>query len=290
MRLPARVLVPLMLLAVALMALLSRGGHLPASAQLPPESPTPIPTMPPEPFAPGGRAVPIPQPTAMPPIRPLPPVPPLGLVRLDRFTATVDIQDQTAFTAVDLDFRNNGDRQDEATLLFPIPPGVAVSDFTMTVNGETLEGELIGREEAARIYTSIVASRRDPALLEYAGQNLLRARVFPVPPRGESRLTIRFTQLLERENGAVRYRLPLTAGADVGPTLSKLALNVTVSGSQGVLSLPTPRQPRADVERTHTSRRRRRRIRATHRDSTRSPAQLPAVPHQPQPVTHSRPS
>jgi Ca-activated chloride channel family protein len=190
----------------------------------------------PDPLVP---AVTVPQPP-----RPLPPVtlPPPTPVRLDRMDVMVEIDGQIAATTVDLVFRNPGARPEEATLLFPVPPGIAIADFTLTVDGQTLEGEVLGRDEATRIYTGIVQRQKDPALLEYVGLNVLRARVFPVPPGGESRLTLRFTQLLPVENGTLRYRLPLSAGAETGPTLARLTINARVANERGIGSLFSPTQ------------------------------------------------
>lgn len=216
-RLP--LLTAMLLLVIATVAVIRTAAPAPVGAQFPPTPDTRIAT----------------------PRPPLPPVPPPpSPVLLDRMKVVAEVQEQTAFSAVDLTFRNPTDRPQEATLLFPIPPDVAVSDFTMTIDGQTLEGELLDRDDATRIYTGIVQRQRDPALLEYVGNNLLRARVFPVPPRGESTLTIRFTQLLPLENGAIRYRLPLSAGADVGPRLSEVAITVRVTSAAGVRSVFSP--------------------------------------------------
>jgi len=153
---------------------------------------------------------------------------------------TAEVDGLIAVTTTDLIFRNPSDRPQEATLLFPIPSGVSITDFTLTVDGTTREGEILDRDEAARIYTGIVQRQRDPALLEYVGSDVLRARVFPVPARGESRLTLRFTRLLRPENGALRYRLPLNAGPDSAPALSSLTINVRVQNLAGVGSLFSP--------------------------------------------------
>src|SRR5215207_6229853 len=179
--------------------------------------------------------------TTMPvPPRPVPPLPPATPVRLDRMTVNLRVQDQLATTTVDLVFVNPGERPAEATLLFPLPPGAAITDLTLTVDGMTFEGEILGRDEAARIYTEIVRSLRDPALLEYVGSDVVRARVFPVPPGGESRLTLRFGHLLRAENGALRYRLPLSVGTDVGPTISRLTVNARAVNARGISALFSP--------------------------------------------------
>jgi len=153
---------------------------------------------------------------------------------------SVLVEDQLARSTVDLVFVNPSDRPQEATLLFPLPAGAAITDLTLTVNGQTFEGEILGRDQAAQIYTDIVRSLRDPALLEYVGLDVVRARVFPVPPRGESRLTLRFSQLLRLENGTLRYRLPLSAGTDVGATISRLSISVRAANARGLSNLFSP--------------------------------------------------
>ncbi len=201
-------------ITMAIVIVVSFPNDPPAKAQQPP---------------PNGPGVPVAPPRPTPP----PPLP----VLLDRMDVNVAISGVVAQTTVDLTFKNSSDRAQEAIILFPVPAGAAVSDFTMTVDGQTLEGEILGSDEAARIYTSIVQRQRDPALLEYAGQNVLRARVFPVPPRGESRLTLRLTHLLTPENGAVRYRLPLGIGEHAPATISRLTINAHVTSPDGVRSL-----------------------------------------------------
>ncbi|MGH2588833.1 MAG: VWA domain-containing protein, partial [Dehalococcoidia bacterium] len=84
---------------------------------------------------------------------------------------------------------------------------------------------------------------RDPALLEYAGLDAVRVRVFPVPARGESRLTVRFSHFLPAESGALRYRLPLGAGADLSPALSHLTISARVTNGRGVGALFSPTHP-----------------------------------------------
>lgn len=181
---------------------------------------------------------------AVPPIPPRTPIPtvtpPNPAVRLDRMSVLADIDESVARTTVELVFTNAGDRAGEATLLFPLPYGAAVTDLTLTNLGQTIEGEILGRDDAARIYTGIVQRQRDPALLEYVGLGLVRARVFPVPPHDESRLTLRFSQVLVPEAGRTRYRLPLSSGTEQLAPLSSLSVRVRVSSARGVRSIFSP--------------------------------------------------
>src|SRR3954470_17454172 len=106
-------------------------------------------------------------------------LPPLAMVN---HKVTIAIEDQVALTRVEQTFRNHTDRQLEATYVFPVPKGASVNKFTMWVDGKETKGEMIEAARARQVYNDIVRRTQDPALLEYIGQNLLRMRVFPVPP------------------------------------------------------------------------------------------------------------
>src|SRR5213595_3106517 len=108
-------------------------------------------------------------------------LPPLAMLN---HKVSIKIDEQVAITRVEQTFRNHTARQLEATYIFPVPKGASVNKFTMWVDGKETKGEMIEADKARDIYTSIVRRTQDPGLLEYMGNNLLRLRVFPVPPKG----------------------------------------------------------------------------------------------------------
>ena len=73
---------------------------------------------------------------------------------------------------------------------------------------------LLPKEEARRIYSSIVAKLRDPALLEFAGFNLVRTSVFPVPPGGRQRVRLTYHHLLPLVGTRIDYVLPRSEALD----------------------------------------------------------------------------
>jgi len=123
-------------------------------------------------------------------------LPPLAMVY---HRVSIAIEDQVAITNVEQSFRNHTDRQLEATYVFPVPRGASVNKITMFVNGQDVAGEMVEASKARQIYTDIVRRTQDPGLLEYLGYNLMRLRVFPIPPKGDQRLTLRFTSVMPQE-------------------------------------------------------------------------------------------
>ena len=159
----------------------------------------------------------------------------------------VFVKSQRASTTVQQVFGNTTGRQLEATYLFPIPESASVADFTMWVNGREMSGEVVEANRARQIYTDIVRRTRDPGLLEYAGQDLFRARVFPVPPQGEIRIEVVYHQVLEFDAGLIEYRYGLSPTcARMNGRVGAFSFVARIEADQRIKSLYCPNY---DVER-----------------------------------------
>ena len=145
------------------------------------------------------------------PIEPVIIVPVSAGVVITRYQVTAAVQDQVATTRVVQTFFNPGPTPVEATYFFPIPEQAAITEFNMVVDGQTVEGRIMPRDEARAIYEDIVRQQRDPALLEYVGRDLFQARIFPIPAGGSREIQLSYSQVLPREGGLTRYRYPLNA-------------------------------------------------------------------------------
>ncbi len=131
---------------------------------------------------------------------------PLHLKYLD---VNAEITDGVAVTTVKQTFHNVSGRQIEGTYVFPLPADAAVGDFQMTMNGQTLRGEVLDQDAARQAYEEIVRRLRDPALLEYLGDRMYRASIFPIPPGGLVEIQLSYTQTLTATGGLGAYRYPL---------------------------------------------------------------------------------
>jgi Ca-activated chloride channel homolog len=130
---------------------------------------------------------------------------------------SVEIKDGTAVTRVEQIFQNDGPSQLEAHYIFPLPKGAALSEFYLWVNGQKTKGEVLEREKATTIYEGIVRRLADPGLLEYMDSDVFRMRVFPVPARGEQKIELAFSQVLNYSSGLYHYHYPLGATAKGQP-------------------------------------------------------------------------
>jgi Ca-activated chloride channel family protein len=101
-------------------------------------------------------------------------------------------------------YTNRGGMVGEADYLLPLPKGAAFEELALSINGETATGETMNSERARGVYEEIVRKLRDPALVEWMGHGLLRARIFPIQPGEEKRVVVRFRAVAEREGDALR--------------------------------------------------------------------------------------
>ena len=75
---------------------------------------------------------------------------------------------------------------------------------------------ILSRKEARQTYDSIVSKLRDPALLEFAGHNLIRSSVFPLPAGGTQRIRLTYEHVLEANGNRIDYVLPRSESLDRG--------------------------------------------------------------------------
>ncbi len=167
---------------------------------------------------------------------------------------TVSVRDGVAETNIEQTFVNTTDVPLEGEYWFPVPEGAAVTRFTLTIGDRAIQARLLSKEEARRIYENIVRRRRDPALLEFAERNLLHARVFPIPPKGERRIHLRYTETLRREGEVNRYLLPLRAVRAVAKPLGYLRVRVEIDTSNPLTNVYCASHPEATVKREGASR------------------------------------
>ena len=121
----------------------------------------------------------------------------------------VKIDGQICTTSVDEEFYNPNGQTLEGTYLFPVPASAQIDKFSMQINGQETEAELLPANKARSIYEDIVRREKDPALLEYADQGVFRVHVYPIEGNSRKEVKISYTEVLKADSGLVSYTYPL---------------------------------------------------------------------------------
>jgi Ca-activated chloride channel family protein len=171
--------------------------------------------------------------------RPVPGIPRLPALSVKHHRIQVTVDAGTARTEVSQVFVNPTDRVLEGTYIFPLPEDAAVSQFRMTIDKEPVEGKILDRDEARRIYEDYVRRTIDPALLEYAGRGAFQARVFPIPAHGEKEIQLAYSQVVPFTAGVYQYRYPIAKNID-GSVAEQVVVNATIHSPQPIKAVYSP--------------------------------------------------
>lgn len=190
MRSPAKPILLLTLLTLPMVAL----NPPPAAAQgIYADLPRPIPS------PPSSRLVTLPAPTRL---------------VLQHQKISAKIGDVVAEWRIEQVFLNPTSRVMEGIYLFPIPKDAVARGVSLWMDGKEVAGEILDTDKAKGIYQDIVRKMRDPALLEYVDQGLVRASIYPVPANGTVTIAIEFASSPVQRGDVRELILPLRFAAE----------------------------------------------------------------------------
>ena len=172
------------------------------------------------------------------PPRPIPHI--FAPLELREEKVTVKIDERIAKTTVEQEFHNPNSTVREGTFFFPVPKGAAIQDFQMEIGGKMVKAELLKADKAREIYTSIVRKMQDPALLEYAEQDLFKVRIFPFEAHGKKRIKLTYNQVLRNDAGLVEYTFPLSTAKYSATPIEQLSIKVEIDSSVPIKAIYSP--------------------------------------------------
>ncbi|MFO7894490.1 MAG: VIT domain-containing protein [Longimicrobiales bacterium] len=172
-----------------------------------------------------------------------------GVVRV-RSDVDVRVTGRVAEVTVEEWFENRGRGVAEGMYVYPLPGEAVFSNFSLWQGDRELRGETMDADRAREIYREIVRRRRDPALIELVGHGLVRARVFPIEAGQSRKITLRYTQVLERAGDAVQFRY---AGARPAPGAAPTPTGLTLTADAAVYRAPFSPTHELDVDRAGES-------------------------------------
>jgi Ca-activated chloride channel family protein len=177
------------------------------------------------------------------PLRELPSTQPYAFAPLEitYHHVNVKINGQIATTVVDQEFYNPNPQRLEGTYLFPVPKGAQIDKFSMEIGGRQVEAELLAADKARSIYEDIVRKLRDPALLEYAGRDVFKVRIFPIEPNSPKRIKLSYSQVLPSDSGLVSYVYPLNTEKFSAKPIKSVSVKVELDTPKPIKTIYSPR-------------------------------------------------
>ncbi len=159
-------------------------------------------------------------------------------VVIEDYRLEVTIDNGIAVTRVRQVLRNDSDVAAEGEFLHPIPSDATLTGLTLWIDGEPVEGEILAAGEARATYEEIVRRTLDPALLEFAGDGLVRLAVFPLPAGDTRTVEIEYSQVLTTDTGLTRYHHPF--GREHTAAIESLQAHVEIESDDAIKTVYSP--------------------------------------------------
>ena len=150
-------------------------------------------------------------------LRPVQPAPPRIRVAQGEETPVVlqglkidaEVSGSRAITTVEMTFFNPNRRMLEGELQLPLLDGQQIVGFSLDIDGKLRDAVPVDKTTGQQVFEDVIRARIDPALLESAGGNNYKLRVYPLPAQGTRRVLLRYAETLKVQGALRRYRLPL---------------------------------------------------------------------------------
>jgi len=137
-------------------------------------------------------------------------------------------------------FVNTGSRPMEVCFVFPLPYDGAVDQLTLQIDGQEYPAKLLDAKDARRMYEDIVRKNKDPALLEWMGTGLFKTSVFPVPPGGERKVTLRYSQLCRQWDGLTDFIFPLSTAKYTSQPVDEIKFQAAIESDADIKNVYSP--------------------------------------------------
>jgi Ca-activated chloride channel family protein len=164
---------------------------------------------------------------------------PSNQVYLKSVDARIDLRKGAGNVTLEQIFFNPSRSRLEGQYLFPIPNRAQIHNFHLYINGQKTKGEILDSKEASRIYEDIVRSMRDPALLEYSGQGLFKARIFPIEPKKDRKIELSYAQVVEFDDGTYRFTLPIKQSGQGSIERFHMVIDLEAEGELATIYSPS---------------------------------------------------
>ncbi|NOY81505.1 MAG: VWA domain-containing protein [Kiritimatiellaeota bacterium] len=143
----------------------------------------------------------------------------------------VTINNGFAMTRVSQRFSNPNDTVADGMYAFPLPKGASLSEVQARIGEKVINGEVLPKDEARKIYGEERDSGNQAALAEKDGFMRFEFRVANIPPAGEVDISFVYYQALTVDTGVGRYMYPLEEGGTDSPAAQSFwTRNETVAG------------------------------------------------------------
>jgi Ca-activated chloride channel family protein len=119
-------------------------------------------------------------------------------------------------SAISQTYRNNSDDEIEVTYTFPLPTDAVLTDLKITINGKTLNAQVLPKKTAERDYEAAIESGDTLVMVQAGRPGLYKASIGNLLPCERLVIDIHTAQPLQEIDGTYRLRVPTVIASNYG--------------------------------------------------------------------------
>lgn len=135
-----------------------------------------------------------------------------GQMQIKSLSVRALLRDGIAETTLTTVFKNDVAEQCQASLDLGVPRGGVVVGYAYWFKGQRIDAHLLDNDRAWEIYRAITSHGRDPAIMEQWGNQRYHLQIYPVEPKKDLRVEVRYIAPLEGDVHCWFYQAPVAHG------------------------------------------------------------------------------
>jgi len=151
----------------------------------------------------------------------------LGACPLKHTDVKVEISGFLSRVKVTQEFENNFAEPIEAVYTFPLSQNSAVDAMTMKIGTRTINGRIMKREEARKVYETAKTEGKTASLLDQERPNIFTQAVANILPNEKIVIEISYVETLKYEDGSYEFVFPMTVAPRYMPNSVKDANKIS---------------------------------------------------------------
>ncbi len=161
-------------------------------------------------------------------------------LKIDRHHIKIGIKNQLTTTKVDQIFVNPNDFEVNGIYLFPLPDDAVFSKLALSIDGESINGELLSQEESHRIYRRSARYGGNRSILEHIGTRAFVARVAGIPANAMRHVKFEYSQVISAESDLAKYTYPLSLAKSASGLIGNLHVEMEIESEDELRTVYSP--------------------------------------------------
>ena len=159
-------------------------------------------------------------------------------LNIDRYHINITVNNQLAITKIDQTFTNPNNFDVHG--FYIVPEGDVLSNFTLSIDGEPVTGELLSKEESRMHYESMVREGNYTGFSEHLGTCAFLADVPRIPANSEVHIQFEYSQIVHSENDLAKYTYPLSLAKSETGRIANLLVEMEIGSDSELGTIYSP--------------------------------------------------